>query len=55
MMNTPYYNSGGGGGTSDNDLPRRRDDFEEEMKWAIRSAQAARSKITPVKNRGMRR
>lgn len=55
MMNTPYYSSSGGGGTSDNDLPRRRDDLEEEMKWAIRCAQAARSKITPVKKRGMRR
>ncbi|MCH5235321.1 MAG: relaxase [Muribaculaceae bacterium] len=55
MMNTPYYSSSGGGGTSDNELPRRRDDLEEEMKWAIRCAQAARSKITPVKKSGMRR
>lgn len=54
MMNTPYYSSGGGGGASDNDLPRRRDDLEEELKWAIRCAHAARTKITPVRKRGMR-
>lgn len=55
MMNTPYYSSGGGGGTSDNDLPRSKDELEEEMLWAIRCAKAARAKIAPVRKFRMRR
>ena len=49
FLNAPTYTSGGGGGSSDNDLPKKRDDLEEEMERARRCAQAARSKIGVIR------
>ena len=54
FLNTPTYVSGGGG-ASNNDLPRKRDDIEEEIARARRCAAAARSKIGIVKRKGIRR
>ena len=54
MLNTTDYHYSGGGG-SDNDLPRRKDELEEEMKFAIRCANAAKAKIGIVKRKGLRR
>ena len=54
FLNTPTYVSGGGG-ASNNDLPRKRDDIEEEIARARRCAAAARSKIGIVRKRGFRR
>lgn len=54
FLNVPTYTSGGGG-ASGNDLPKRRDDLEEEMARARRCANAARAKIGIVKRRGFRR
>lgn len=54
FLNVPAYTSGGGG-ASDNDLPKKRDDLEEEIARARRCAEAARSKIGIVKRKGIRR
>ncbi|MCH5213679.1 MAG: hypothetical protein J1E97_00695 [Muribaculaceae bacterium] len=55
ILNTPFYTpSGGGVGSSDNDLPKRKDELEEEMKFAMRFAQAAKSKVGIVKSKGRR-
>lgn len=54
FLNVPTYTSGGGG-ASNNDLPRKRDDLEEEIARARRCAEAARSKIGIVKRKGIRR
>lgn len=54
FLNVPAYTSGGGG-TSNNDLPKKRDDLEEEIARARRCAEAARSKIGIVRKRGFRR
>lgn len=54
-LNTPAYPSGGGGGASDSDLPKKRDDFEEEMERARRCANAAQAKIGVARRRGFRR
>lgn len=54
FLNTPTYVSGGGG-ASNNDLPRKRDDIEEEIARARRCAAAARSKIGIVTRKGIRR
>ena len=53
-LNTPDCPSGGGG-SSDNDLPKKRDDLEEEMERAWRCAQAARSKIGTVRRNRYKR
>lgn len=55
FLNTPDCPSGGGGGSSDNDLPKKRDDLEEEMERARRCAQAARSKIGTVRRNRYKR
>ena len=54
FLNVPTYTSGGGGASS-NDLPRKRDDLEEEMARARRCANAARARMGVVKRRGFRR
>jgi len=54
FLNVPTYTSGGGG-ASDNDLPKKRDDLEEEIARARRCANAARSKVGVVKRRGFKR
>lgn len=54
FLNTPDCPSGGGG-SSDNDLPKKRDDLEEEMERARRCAQAARSKIGTVRRNRYKR
>lgn len=54
FLNVPTYTSGGGG-SSDNELPRKRDDLEEEIARARRCAEAARAKIGVVRKRGFRR
>ena len=54
FLNVPTYTSGGGG-ASGNDLPKKRDDMEEEMARARRCANAARAKMGVVKRRGFRR
>ncbi len=54
FLNAPAHVSGGGG-SSGNDLPRKRDDLEEEIARARRCAEAARSKIGIVRKRGFRR
>lgn len=54
FLNVPTYTSGGGG-ASGNDLPRKRDDLEEEMARARRCANAARARMGVVKRRGFRR
>lgn len=54
-LNVPTCTSGGGGGASDNDLPKKRDDLEEEIERARRCADAARAKIGAVRRRGFRR
>lgn len=54
FLNAPTHVSGGGG-ASNNDLPRKRDDLEEEIARARRCAEAARSKIGIVRKRGFRR
>lgn len=54
FLNAPAHVSGGGG-TSNNDLPRKRDNIEEEIARARRCAEAARSKIGIVRKRGFRR
>lgn len=54
FLNVPTYTSGGGG-ASNNDLPKRRDDLEEEMARARRCANAARARMGVVKRRGFRR
>lgn len=54
FLNAPAYTSGGGG-ASDNDLPKKRDDLEEEIARARRCAEAVRSKIGIVKRKGIRR
>ena len=54
FLNVPTYTSGGGG-SSDNDLPKKRDDLEEEIARARRCAEAARAKIGVVRKRGFRR
>ena len=54
FLNAPAHVSGGGG-SSGNDLPRKRDDLEEEIARARRCAEAARSKIGIVSKRGFRR
>lgn len=48
FLNVPTYTSGGGG-SSDNELPRKRDDLEEEIARARRCADAARAKIGIVR------
>jgi len=53
-LNVPTYTSGGGG-ASGNDLPKKRDDLEEEMARARRCANAARARMGVVKRRGFRR
>lgn len=56
ILSTPDYpTSGGGGGGSDNDLKKDKDELEEELRFAIRCAQAAKSKIGIVKSKGRRR
>ena len=54
FLNTPTYVSGGGG-ASNNDLPKKRDDLEEEIARARRCAATARSKIGIIRKRGFRR
>lgn len=54
-LNVPTCTSGGGGGASDNDLPKKRNDLEEEIERARRCADAARAKIGVVRRRGFRR
>lgn len=54
VLNVPTYTSGGGG-ASNNDLPKKRDDLEEEIARARRCANAARSKIGVVRRKGMKR
>lgn len=54
FLNVPTYTSGGGG-ASGNDLPRKRDDLEEEMARARRCANAARARMGIEKRRGLRR
>lgn len=54
FLNVPTYTSGGGG-SSDNELPKKRDDLEEEIARARRCAEAARAKIGVVRKRGFRR
>lgn len=54
FLNAPTYTSGGGG-ASNNDLPKKRDDLEEEIARARRCAESARSKIGIVKRKGIRR
>ena len=54
FLNVQTYTSGGGG-SSDNELPRKRDDLEEEIARARRCAEAARAKIGVVRKRGFRR
>lgn len=54
FLNVPTYTSGGGG-ASNNDLPKKRDDLEEEMARARRCANAARARMGVVKRRGFRR
>lgn len=54
FLNTPVCVSGGGG-ASNNDLPKNRDDIEEEIARARRCALAARSKIGIVKRKGIGR
>lgn len=54
FLNVPTYTSGGVG-SSDNELPRKRDDLEEEIARARRCADAARAKIGVVRKRGFRR
>lgn len=55
FLNVPTYVSGGGGGSSDNDLPKKRDDLEEEIARARRCANAARAKIGVVRRKGFKR
>lgn len=55
FLNVPTYVSGGGGGSADNDLPKKRDDLEEEIVRARRCANAARAKIGIVKRKGFKR
>lgn len=54
FLNAPTCVSGGGG-VSNNDLPKKRDDIEEEIARARRCAEAARSKIGIVRRKGIRR
>ena len=54
FLNVPTYTSGGGG-SSDNELPRKRDDLEEEIARARRCADAARAKIGIVRKRSFKR
>lgn len=54
FLNVPTYTSGGGG-ASNNDLPKKRDDLEEEIARARRCANAARSKVGVVKRKGFKR
>lgn len=54
FLNVPTYPSGGGG-SSDNDLPKKRDDLEEEIARARRCADAARAKIGIVRKRSFKR
>lgn len=54
FLNAPTCVSGGGG-ASNNDLPKKRDDIEEEIARARRCAEAARSKIGIVRRKGIRR
>ena len=54
FLNVPTYTSSGGGG-SGNDLPKKRDDLEEEMARARRCANAARARMGVVKRIGFRR
>lgn len=56
ILNTPSYTpSGSGGGSSDNDLPKRKDELEEELRFARRCAMVAKSKVGIVKSKGRRR
>lgn len=54
VLNVPTYTSGSGG-ASNNDLPKKRDDLEEEIARARRCANAARSRIGVVKRKGFKR
>lgn len=54
VLNVPTYTSGGGG-ASNNDLPRKRDELEEEIARARRCANTARSRIGVVRRKGIRR